>query len=151
MYVYKVGYSSWEESPHRYLVHELKFEEDEFLQMVCGALESVVLQELEKPIDNYSPIRNFSDAFPDPIAEFLIKEKGFINLQVCATVSVSGWDNLHPDLMTGMWERSSRSEATEQPDLTLSLRLTEANLIPRIAAKNEEFERWLNAEFNRTE
>lgn len=143
MYIYKIGYFSYEESPHRYLTHEVLFTQEEFDQLIGGALVALVTEQLSRPIPEYFPIRIFSDLFPDLLADFLIRDKGFSELKIAASNSVFGWSSVHPSL-TGSSSFSSEADSSP-PTLAASIRLAESNLIPVIVEKNLEFDRWIDA------
>lgn len=104
MYVYRVRYSSFEESPQRYLTHEVKFEPAEFQQMVISALEEIVRRWLDQPVwdENASPdlpwgtLSQFADVVPDHLASYLIKERGFRDIEVAAETDFDGWAQVVP-------------------------------------------------------
>jgi hypothetical protein len=141
MHIYRVGYTSYEESPFRYLVHDVKFESDEFHQMVILAIEQIVRTWLDRPYQEDAPddvpwgrVNRFDSLIPHYVAEYLIRERGFRNLELAAEASFDGWASIVP-----MDEGFPLSE--DNPlNHAVTIRLVEQGLAEAIVAKNDRDE-----------
>lgn len=102
MYVYNVGYHSYEESEYCQLYHEKKFNQKEFEDIVIEAAISV-LKESEH-VNNYKDYKHegrvtitFQDIFFS-VVEVLVKKFGFKEVKFTSGFNVFGWaDILDPN------------------------------------------------------
>lgn len=137
-HVYKVGYHSWEESPHVYLTHTLDLSQEEFTQLVATAVESLLREGLSVPFSGEgSHYLHYEDLFPDKISEWLIRERSFSPLPVQASVSVYGWQRLIDE------PRSGLKHSPEQ-DLIFA-RIVESGLVPVLEEHSNQVDFFLTS------
>jgi len=130
MYIYCIGYYSYEGSPQRYLVHDLKFEADEFRQLVLLAVEAVARKWLETPFEDSSWFNQYDCLVPEEISEWLIRERGFRDVELTASENFSGWSAIFP-------KEDSSFLTDEEINKAATARLVELGLEDQIVAKNQ--------------
>ena len=89
MYIYSMGYHTYEESDNIQLYHEKKFSKKKFEDIVTKATVNV-LKEPEFKKDKHI---SFQDIIYD-IAEELIKNFGFKEVKFTADFNIFGWANI---------------------------------------------------------
>lgn len=102
MYIYNIGYNSYEESEYYQLYHEKKFNQKEFEGIVIEAV-IFVLKESES-VENHKhykhegrPKITFQDILFS-VVEVLVKNFGFKEVKFTSKFNVFGWaDILDPD------------------------------------------------------
>lgn len=133
MYIYRIGYYSFEESPQRYLTHDVKFEADEFRQLVLLAVEAAARKWLAAPIEDVSWFNQYDCLVPTDIADWLIQERGFRDVELTASENFSGWSSIFP-------EHDGRFRSDEEINKAATARLIELGLEDQILARNREIE-----------
>lgn len=100
MYVYELGYGSYEDSGYIQLFHEEKFTQEEFEQKIQSSVKDALIRYIDKEDDGVvyrghdsNPHIGFS-GFYTYIAEILCEQCGFSIVEFQATFSLFGWDDL---------------------------------------------------------
>jgi len=89
MYIYNIGYDSYEETEYVQLYHKNKYKNKEFEEMIMKAVVNVLSKQKIKK----SEIISFQDIFSDLIEE-LIKNFGFKKVKFDSKFNVFGWTNI---------------------------------------------------------
>ena len=118
MYLYRVGYGTYEESEHVALSHEKSFTKEDFRKLVVETTVDVVKfviqkKEEEKDIENEDDkeytdyyLHSFQDVLDDVIKK-MIEEHGFSRVEYRAQFSVFGWASLFDK---GDWETETKMD-----------------------------------------
>jgi hypothetical protein len=142
MHVYRIGYSSWEESPYVVLLHEQQFSEMELAELVAEAIDAVLQLWIATPpsweegqvedhvLPGTSRAARLSDVY-HPAAAWLVKHRGFRPISYDAVCVFPGWDGLAPGIENG-W---STSEGDHPVNIKVRARVTP--LVPKINEKHD--------------
>ena len=108
MFLYKVGFSTFEESLYHEFSHRLEFTEDELWNMVGAVLEKVAVEKAREDIKDDITINKSGSksssvtAMPVQMGELMrqdsfikgMKSKGFKTANYVATVDCDGWSSV---------------------------------------------------------
>lgn len=93
MYIYSVGYNSYEECPYTVLIHEKKFTKKQFNNIIAeGVVEVAKKMKKKKEF-----LHSFEDIYRQGLIEWLIKNKNFKTLKYHLEWSTFGWGSLFDD------------------------------------------------------
>lgn len=155
MFVYRVGYYSYEESPSHYLTHGVEFDQAEFQQLVLTAIEAILRQWLtltpdQEALDSegshpdtFRTFTHFGDLVGH-IVEWLVTERGFALLSPTASIDFDGWSPLiGPPFRDGM--------DPEPINVAVQTRLGELGLTALIVERNKKIHAVLDIPYEGTE
>ena len=138
MYLYKIGYGTYEENSYVELSHENKFTEEELTEMIASAIASLIVH--IEPDENgqyyahqfkfdefFNGIYRFDSKERKDIVEWLIEVKGFKRIEYDVTWQGFGWCSV---LDKGDWA-SSRKKNDEVSQITDHLN--------KFGIKNEDY------------
>ena len=91
MYVYNVGYHSYEPSNYIQLTHEKKFSKKQFELIVFGCVDLAIQKNMNKV--SYYHIHDFDNAM-DTVAECMVSGFGFKYLEYTQRFECFGWGSL---------------------------------------------------------
>lgn len=137
MYLYRISCFGYEDAPQRHLMHSVKFEKEEFQQLVFSAIEDIVRRWLLTSVDSVEYdssticglLFSFEGFAPMEVAEILIRERGFTEMTVDGFVNFSSCHQLN--------RVDPHQEASNNALLD---RLSAAGLLESIDRKNEEIQ-----------
>ena len=109
--IYNIGYYSHEESSYVQLIHDQKYSETEFKNIIFKAVENVLRKMKDKEIELIPLYFSFQSIF-DNVIEELINSFGFRKLEYTASWDCFGWPSI---LNEKDWpnDRESLKELTE--------------------------------------
>lgn len=101
MYIYTIGYYSWDDSPHMLLQHEKLFTQEEF-QDICA--ESYLRAfEINKNLLTKKSQKQFAfyfkvNSFYDKAIEIMLKSYGFSKIEPQARFCPDGYSNIREEI-----------------------------------------------------
>lgn len=99
MYLYKIGYTSYEEAPQIVLAHEALWTQQEFERLIYEVTAQVIEQttRVDQKDDYreglYTSEQRFEDYY-EKVAEVLVEERGFRRVQYQASFMPFGWPSI---------------------------------------------------------
>lgn len=142
MFVYHVGYYSYEESPSHYLTHGVEFDQAEFQQLVLTAIEAILRKWLtlnpdQEAFDSegchpdtFQTFTQFGDLVGRTV-DWLVAERGFALLSPTASIGFDGWSPL-----VGPSFRDGRDP--EPINVAVQARLGELGLTALVVERNKK-------------
>jgi hypothetical protein len=100
MYIYELGYGSYEDSEYTQLSHEEEFTQEEFEEKIQASIKDALIRWIDKEEDGViyrmheaNPHIGF-DRLHTYVSEILCEKFGFAKLEFQAKFSLFGWDDL---------------------------------------------------------
>lgn len=95
MYVYEIGYHSYEESSHKHWKHEQRFSRAELTDIVAECIAESIKESKAHPQDDWFTTLDVDDNIDALITsgpfEGGLRQRGFIDLEYAEVMSFFGW------------------------------------------------------------